>query len=115
MLRQVAVDQQTAGPEAAQNLQAWQWLGVAYAAVNQWDQSATAYEQAAAIEPRSARLRAQAAGAGPWPAGRIAAAACYRQALAIEAAPDTWLALARAEFQRQMRMLERGTKLGRLQ
>jgi tetratricopeptide (TPR) repeat protein len=104
LLRLVAAGQPSAGLEARQSLEAWQWLGIAYGAINQWDQSATAYEQAAAMEPKIARLRAQAAGA--WAAaGRLdTAIACYKQSLAIDGAPETWLELARAEFQRQLRL-----------
>lgn len=104
LLRLVAAGQRATGPEAAHSLQAWQLLGIAYGAINQWDQSATAYEQAAAIEPRSARLRVQAGGAWTTAGRPDAAVACYRQALAIEAAPETWLALAWAEFQKQVRL-----------
>ncbi len=92
------------GQPSRQSLDAWRWLGVAYGAIGQWDQSAAAYEQAADLAPTSGRLRAQAAGAWNMAGRPDRAAAFYKQALDIEAAPETWLALAQVEFQRLMRL-----------
>jgi tetratricopeptide (TPR) repeat protein len=104
LLRLVAVGQPSAGGETAQSLEAWQLLGAAYAAINQWDQAATAYDQVAAMEPKIAPLRSQAAAAWAAASRPDTAIAYYKQSLAIQSAPETWLALARAEFQRQVRL-----------
>ncbi len=104
LLRRVAVGQQTAAAEAARSLQAWQWLARAYAAIGQWDQAATAYEQAAALEPKVGWLRSLAADAWATAGRPDAAEAYYEQALSLGAPPETWLALAGVRLQRQLRL-----------
>jgi len=102
VLRRVAVGGQTEAAEAARSLQAWQWLGIAYSAIEQWDQAALAYEQAALLAPRMAAPRLQAAAAWAMAGRPDAAETCYEKALSLDAAPDTWLALARVRLQRQV-------------
>ncbi len=103
LLRRVAVGRQSAAAEVARSLQAWQWLGVAYSAIGQWDQAALAYEQATALGPKMVSPRLQAAAAWAMAGRPDAAETCYEQALSLDAAPETWIALARARFQREVR------------
>jgi tetratricopeptide (TPR) repeat protein len=87
----------------ARSLQASLLLGVAYAAMRQWDQAANAYQQAAQLTP--ARSDCRLAAGNAWMiAGRPdKAIECYDQALTIESLPETWLALARARLAAQLR------------
>ena len=102
LLRRVAVGGQSEAAEVARSLQAWQWLGIAYSAIEQWDQAALAYEQAAALVPRMVAPRLQAAAAWAMAGRPDAAATCYEQVLAHDAVPGTWLALARVRLQREV-------------
>ncbi len=104
VLRRVAVGQQTAAAEVARSRQAWQLLASAYAAVGQWDQAATAYEQAAELAPEVGWLRAMAASAWATAGRPDAAERDYEQALKLGAPPETWLALAGVRLQRQLRL-----------
>ena len=104
LLRRVAVGQQTAAGEAAGSLQAWLWLARAYAAIDQWDQAAAAYEQAAMLAPKVGWLRSLAADAWATAGQPDAAEPYYEQALSLGAPPDTWLALASVMLQRQVRL-----------
>ncbi len=104
LLRRVAVGRQSAAVELARSQQAWQLLAGVYVAAGQWDQAATAFEQAAELSPKVGWLRAMAANA--WAsAGRMdAAETSYEQALSLGAPPETWLALASVRLQRQLRL-----------
>ena len=104
-LRLVAV-----GQLPAESFQAWKLLGIAYGAIGQWDQAATAYEQAAATAPKSGQVRRQAAAAWAMAGRSDVAAAYYKQALDLDrsagvpVAPQTLLALARVEYQQILRL-----------
>lgn len=109
VLRRVAVGQGTTAVEIAQSMQAWLWLGRTYAALGQWDQAAIAFERAAVLEPKAVSPHLGAARA--WAAANRSDAAerHYRQALSMDPSAETWLALARVLFQRQLR-LPKGTR-----
>ncbi len=101
LLRRIASGGQADAAEAARNLQAWHWLGLACSAADQWDQAALAFEQAAQLAPKAAAPRLQAASAWLLAGRPDAAETCYQQALTIDASADTRLALAHAMLQRQ--------------
>jgi tetratricopeptide (TPR) repeat protein len=104
VLRRVAVGQQTAAEEIARSFQAWLWLGRTYAALDQWDQAANAYEQAAALDPKAVAPRLEAAVA--WIAAERPdmAEPHLRSALSSSPTSETWLLLARVLLQRQLRL-----------
>jgi tetratricopeptide (TPR) repeat protein len=104
LLRPVAVGQAATNAEAMQILQARQGLGRAYGAIGQWDLSAAAYEQVASLVPKSAWPRLEAAAAWTAAGRPDTAASWYEQALAIDPASKTWLALAQVRLQRELRL-----------
>ena len=103
LLRHVATGQRTVEGEVAETVQAWMLLGGIYASVRQWDQAALSFEQAAALQPQAVRPRLAAAAAWFEAARPDAAVVQYERALALEEAPETHLALARARFANQVR------------
>ena len=104
LMRHVAVGEQGTTVDAARGLAAWQLLAQAYGAIGQWDQAATAYEQAAALAPTVGWLSLGAAQA--WTAaGRLdAAEARYEQALSLGAPAEVRVALAGVRLRRQLRL-----------
>ncbi len=103
VLRRVTVGQPTTSQELAQNIEAWQWLGKAYAALGQWDQVATAYEQVALLNPMAAEPHLRAAAAWAAADRPDAAEQHYRQALSMNPSAQTAFALAALLFERQTR------------
>ncbi|MGQ9576760.1 MAG: tetratricopeptide repeat protein [Thermoguttaceae bacterium] len=104
LLKRIAGGQRGTPAEFARCVQAHLLLGDTYAAWNQWDRAAAAYDQAALLDPRmtGARLRAGAA----WEnAGRFdQAIAHFQRAVAVDPSAANWLALAGALFQRELRL-----------
>lgn len=82
----------------------WLMLGQCYTAINQWDQAASAYEQAAQLLPRSSQVRALVGHARTMAENLELAIHNFQQALVLEDNPDVWLALARAQLEYQMRL-----------
>ena len=87
-----------------ESYEAWALLGQIWSAADEWDQAASAYEQASLLQPRSAAYKLLAARA--WAnAGRYDMAIRYcEQALAINNASEIWLLLAETRFQQQIRL-----------
>jgi len=106
-LRKVVAGEHLSASEVAQALQAWMLLGNAYAALVQWDQAATAYEEAAKLQSRVAQPRVAAAKA--WvKAGRLdLAVQQYKLALAAADDAEVQFGLAETEFVRQARLSDK--------
>lgn len=96
--------------EANQIYHAWILLGGTYAASGQWDQAASAYEQAESLEPqlnppfRSAQPYSLAASAWMSADRPEMAASHYERAAAIDGRAESWLLLATARFHTQARL-----------
>ncbi len=103
-LERVTTGGEGSAAEVAQTFQAWWLLGGCHAALNQWYQAATAYEEAARLQPKTPQPHLAAARAWATVGLPDKAVRCYEQALALEEDPETCLALARARFQRQARL-----------
>jgi cellulose synthase operon protein C len=103
LLRRVA-NQGIESTNAPKSYEAWAVLGRVWLAQQEWDQAASAFEQACLLLPESATFKLAAAQA--WEnAGRYDTAIKYaEQALAIRDAPTIRVFLAEARCQQQMRL-----------
>ena len=104
-LKRVAATQAT-GQEARQDTrgrsQALGLLGMAYSELQQWDQAALGYEQAALLQPHLPELLVSAAVCWANAGQPEAAIRCYRQALTLGDRPEFWSGLAEVLFQREV-------------
>ena len=94
---------QTSESDRSQQSYVWWLLGYAYSTVAQWDQAASAYQEATTIQPNVVTLQLLAADSWMRSGKPDTAIRHYQQALDTHAAPDLWLALARAQLQSQLR------------
>jgi tetratricopeptide (TPR) repeat protein len=104
LLRRVAGGASDASSGLRVAYQASMLLGGIYAGWGQWDQAATAYEQAANDQPGLAEPRLAAASAWLSANRPEAAAADCEQALRLDNQPETWLTLAAARLALQARL-----------
>jgi tetratricopeptide (TPR) repeat protein len=122
LLRRVALGQTNSASEVTQAFQAWMLLGSAYALVARGDQAATAYEEAARLQPKTPQPRLAAAGA--WAtAGRWEAAIRHyehalslgdtERALSPQATAATWFLLAQVHLRRQVSLTKEERDWGR--
>jgi tetratricopeptide (TPR) repeat protein len=103
-LKQVVVRQEQVGGKSEQSIRALLLLGSAHAAINEWIRSAEAFDQAALQAPDLAMAHSGASSS--WLAANDIESAIERgeQAVRQESTCRSWLALARALLQQQIRL-----------
>ena len=104
MLRRVAASHQASAAEIKRSLQAWMLLGRSYAMLGQWDQAATAFDQAASLISSSPEPLLAAASAWASAGRPDAAEQRYRQALALQPSAKIRLALVGVLLQKELRL-----------
>ena len=102
LLRRIAGGPKGSGAERWNAYQAYMLLGGMYAATGQPDRAATAYADAASVEPQLAAPHLAAGGVSMAIDRLDSAIDHYKRAVDLEATPENWLLLAMARYRAQL-------------